>query len=610
MIEQLEKNNLAINESETALANFYRLGKDHFDLTVHGEFDFITNIKENIKILSFDLPSELKEVFIPFSNAPVYWIYDSWLLNQIEDFMKANFARAKYFDLHQSIKDNFTKWATTKLRSEKEYYANLTVNFIERDIYKHNFFKHIIHAIILTYHNSLYNPTKAINLYDSVKDLVNTLRLSDEVKQELNYVIHLYNGFVYLKEKDYVKANQCFKEAIDVKTNGITAKIYAALTELKLGNDDITAYYLKDVLAYDLHRLLVALDLNNFGMFNYFLRNSFITNIFYEKDFANAVSLISNILQPYRLAEENAINKIAHKLNLLKEKKIKEYFTDDVLKSITFMDKLIQSYLNSTNTLILGMYPEFERKYNLTIDLIIEQMKKIVYDEIESKLAEYDQYINEYAAEEEKLRKELENYHIKSRENLEKAIQNIKNNYENEVRFLEEQITRIPQLDKFNPIKSFSANMINNTVIAFIVFIIGGLASYSNRVVVDTSEFNSIMGYVIFSGFKWGIISFLVGTLISGILAGLVIIERADEKQRLIKRINLLKNQKEQLIKETEEYAKEKERIMINNINNSIAQHQKRVAELKEEKETERTKLTAEAEERIKKFTEELETVR
>lgn len=610
MIEQLEKNSLAINESETALANFYRLGKDHFDLTIHGEFDFITNIKENIKILSFDLPDELKEIFIPFSNAPIYWIYDSWLLNQIEEFMKINFARAKYFDLHKSIKDNFTKWATTKLRGEKEYYANLTLNFIERDIYKHNFFKHIIHAIILTYHNSLYNPAKAINLYDTVKDLVNTLRLSEEVKKELSYIIQLYTGFVYLKEKDYEKANICFKEAIDIKANGITAKIYTALTELKLGRDDITMYYLREVLAYDFHRLLVSLDVNNFGMFNYFLRNAFINNIFYEKDFAYSYQMIANILQPYRLAEENALNKIAHKFNLLKEKNIKEYFTDDILKSISFLEKTIQSYLNSTNTLILGMYPEFERKYNVTIDLIIEEMKKTVYEEIEAKLLQYDQYIKEYAEAEAQLRKELENFHIKSRENLEKAIKNIKDNYENEVRILEEQITRIPQLDRFNPSKSFSTNMINNAVIALVVFIIGGLASYSNRVVTDTSEFNSILAFVLFSGFKWGIISFLVGTLISGAVAGLVILERAEEKQRLIKRIILLKNHKEQLIKETEEYAKEKEKIMINNINNSIAQHQKRINELNEEKEAERNKLTAEAEERIKKFAEDLESIR
>ncbi|MDH7604905.1 MAG: hypothetical protein QHH13_08410, partial [Melioribacter sp.] len=383
-----------------------------------------------------------------------------------------------------------------------------------------------------------------------------------------------------------------------------------ALTELKMGNDEVTSYYIKEIISYDLHRLLIALDLSNFGMFNYFLINAFINNIFYEKDFAAAVQLIAGVLQPYRLAEENSINKIMHKLNLLKEKQVKEYFTDDVLKNIKFLEKLAQSYLNSTNTLIIAMYPEFERKYSQTIDLIIEQMKKLVFEEIDSKLVQYDQYIVEYAKEEEKLRKELENFHIKAKENLEKAIKNINDNYENEVKNLEEQIAKIPFIERFNPAKSFSTSMLNNTIIAFIVFIIGGLASYSNRFVVDVSEFNSILGYVIFSGFKWGLISFLVGTLISGIIAGLVFIDRAEEKQRLVKRINMLKTHKEQLIKETEEYMKEKERVTVNNINSNIMQFQKRIEELKEEKETERAKLTAEAEERIKKFTEELETVR
>lgn len=610
MLEPLKENNIALKESETALNHFYRLGKEHFDLTVHSDFDFITSLKENIKILSFDLPIELKEIFIPFANAPVFWIYDSWLLNQIEEFMKANFSRVKYLDLHKSIKENYTKWATTKLRSEREYYANLTINFIERDVYKHNFFKYIIHAVLLTYHSSLYNPSKAIGMYETAKEIINSLRLSDDVKKELNYIINLFIGYIYLKEKDYGKANQSFKEAVDIKSSGVTAKIYIALTELKLGNDEVAAFYIKEVLSYDLHRLLVALQLNNFGMFNYFFINAFIYNIFYEKDFAIAYQLISSVLQPYRLAEQNSINNISHKLHLLKEKQIKEYFTDDINKSINLLEKIIQTYLNSSNTLIISMYPEFERKYNHTLDLIIEQMQKLIYEEIENKLMKYDQYINEYAVSEEKLRQELENYKVKARENLERAIKSIKDNFENEVKNLEEQIAKLPLIERYNPAKSFSSNMMNNIIIALIVFIIGGLASYSNRVVVDTSEFNSILGFVIISGLKWGLISFLVGSLISGIIAGLVLIDRVEEKNRLIKRINLLKNQKDQLIKETEEYMKEKEKAMINNINSNIMQHQKRIEELKTEKEAERKKLTEEAEERIKKFTEELEAVR
>ncbi len=609
MINQYS-NSIKVKEIDNTLTYFYKLGRDNFEISFHGEFDYISFIKENIKILSFNLPDELKEVFIPFANAPIYWIYESWLLNQIEEFMKVNFSKVKYYDLHNSIKENYTKWATTKLRSEKEYYANLIINFIERDVYKHNFFKYLIHAILLTYHSSLYNPEKSLSLYNTVKELINTLRLSDDVKKELNYIVSLFSGFVFFKEKDYVKANQCFKEAIDIKINGITAKFYIALTELKMGNDEIVSFYIREILAYDLHRLLVALDLNNFGMFTYFLNNAFINNIFYEKDFAPAFHLIANIVQPYRLVEENSLNKIAHKLSLLKEKARKEYLTDNVNKSIILLEKLTQTYLNSTNTLILGMYPEFERKYSQTIELIIEQMKKMIYEEIENKLMQYVQYINEYAAEEEKLRKELENYKIKSRENLEKTIKNIKENYENEVKILEEQIVQLPHVEKFNPAKSFSMNMMNNSIIAMFVFLIGGLASYSNKVVTDYSEFNSILGYVIISGLKWGLISFIVGLVISGIIAGLVLIDRVEEKQRLVKKINLLKNQKDQLIKETEEYMKEKERAVINNINSSILQNQKRIEELKKEKEEEQAKLNAEAEEYIRKFTEELESVR
>ena len=68
--------------------------------------------------------------------------------------MKFNLVLGSYNELHKSIKENYSKWVTTKLKSEKDYYATLTINFIERDINKHNIFKLIIKAIILTYQNT------------------------------------------------------------------------------------------------------------------------------------------------------------------------------------------------------------------------------------------------------------------------------------------------------------------------------------------------------------------------------------------------------------------------------------------------------------------------
>jgi len=609
MIELIEKYDETTFESESSLTRFYKLGKDHFEINIKGGFDYINNIKESIKILSFDLPAELKEIFIPYSEAPVYWIYDSWLLTQIEDYMKMHFVRAKYFDLHRSIKENYTKWVTTKLKNEKEHFANLTLNFIERDVYKHNFFKQILNGILLTYHNSMYNPTKALELFESAKGLIKNSRLSEPAKHELVYVINLYSAFVHFKESDYERANIILKEALEEKSNGITAKFYLALAELYLGHEDIATFYLKEVLLFDFHRLNVAMDLNNFNMFAYFFNNAFIFNVFYDKNFLVGIKIIENILHPYSTADENTLKKVQLNIALIKEKNIQDYLTEDITRIISFVENVARNFLASRNTLILGMYPDFERKYNEIIESVIERARNIRYNEIKTKLSKYDEYIGENVNAEKHLKVELENFKAKSKDLLAKTLNIINEDYDTEISKVENRIENLHNSEKYSPQRSFSTNMTYNLIVAFAVFLIAGIASYSNRVVTDVSEFNTILSYVLISGTKWGVISFCVGALISVVVAGLVIIERADEKQRLVKKIGLLKLNKEREIKEAKEYAEEKEKIMIENMNNSIQQHIRKAEELAAQKEEEYKKLKEEADLEIEKLSKELADV-
>ncbi|MFA7228641.1 MAG: hypothetical protein WC061_06350, partial [Melioribacteraceae bacterium] len=152
----MEKYSQSAIGTDANISKFYRLAKDHFQISVKNDYDFINGVKESIRFFSLDLPSEIKEIFIPYNEAPIFWIYESSLLSQLEEFMKFNLVKGSYAEVHKSIKDNYSKWVTTKLKSEKDYYATLTINFIERDINKHNIFKLIIKAIIYTYQSSFY----------------------------------------------------------------------------------------------------------------------------------------------------------------------------------------------------------------------------------------------------------------------------------------------------------------------------------------------------------------------------------------------------------------------------------------------------------------------
>ncbi|MEW6701138.1 MAG: hypothetical protein AB1298_00320 [Bacteroidota bacterium] len=608
----LEKYSAAAVSNETIQAKFNRLAKDHFHLIVRNDYDYLTAVKESIRFFSLDLPAEIKEIFIPYPEAPVFWIYESSLLNQIEEFMKFNLVRGNYAELHKSIKENYTKWVTTKLKSEKEYYATTTVNFIERDINKHNFFKLIIKAIILTYQSTFYNKERALELLFNAMELVNTLRMNDQTKTELKYILNLYTGFIHLKESDYAKANLSFKDAIEIKPQGCTAKIYCALTEVNLGKNDVAAYLLKEVFNYDIHRLTLALKTNNAGMFSYFFRNPFIYNIFYEKDFSKAYNSIEQILDEFRFHDRSVIGRHTTKLEELKARKLDEYYDEELKKSIAFFEKILKNYSSSTNTLFYALYPELQNKFNFIIENVITGVKEKHYAEVKEKISAFDIPIKENLNTEKHFRDELENFKIKSKQNLAESIQAVNGNYDYETHAIESRINNLPNEDRYNPGISLSNNMTYNIIIAFVVFFIGGVAGYSNTTVTDTSEFNSILTLILIAGSKWGAISFLAGGLISVLISAIILLERSDVKQKLLRRISYLKIERERLIADLKESSIQKEKIMMESFNNSINQQRKRIEELKVQKEEAERELMKDAEKKIKAVTaglEELQSV-
>lgn len=602
----LEKYDQIEAGNDADYSKFYRLAKDHFQIKAKTDYDYINGVKESIRFFSLDLPAEIKEIFIPFSEAPVFWIYESSLLNQIEEFMKFNMVRGSYNELHKSIKENYTKWVTTKLKSEKDYYATLTINFIERDINKHNIFKLIIKAIILTYQNTFYNPKRALEILSNILELLNTIRLSDQTKTELKYILNLYLGFIYLKENEIENANHAFNYAIEVKPQGSTAKIYCALTEINLGKEDNALYLLKDVFNYDVHRLTLALKTNNAGMFSYFYRNAFIYNIFQEKDFIKAQNVLESFLNEKRIDGANRLNESREKFELLKAKKMDEYFDDEILKVISFFDKMVQNYSSSKNTLLITLIPEFQQKYESVVESIVAKIRGKYYREVQEKVSGYDEVIKENTSAEKHLIDELENFKIKSRQYLEDTIAGLHESYDMEVHTLEKKIDDLPNVDRFNPRVSMSNNMTYNIIIAFVVFFIGAVSGYSNKTVSAASEFNSMFSFVLISGAKWGAISFIVGVVISTIISGIILVERSDMRHKLLRRISYLKIEKDRLISEQKENSIHKEKIMCDSINNSISQHRKRVEELKIQKDELQKNLMKEAEEKIKIYIEQI----
>jgi hypothetical protein len=579
-----------------------KLGKDYFEVNSRIEFDYFTYIKDSTKLSSFVIPEEYKEIFIPRADAAAFWTYDSWLMLQIEDYIKVNFLRAKNVDVYKSIKDNFTKWATTRLKNEKEYYANSTINLIERDVYRQNFFKHIINGIILLSNPVNYNANRVLTCFETAKDLAKTSRLSENIKNELSYIITLYIGFAHLRDNAPDDAFNYFKEALELKKPGITAKIYCALSEVMKGNIEGAEEYLNDVLAFDFNRLELALSLNSFAMFNFFIKTGFFQNIFFEKEFYYASDLIERIVHQYYSVNKSSLEIIKKKIEEFKKKNIKDYLTTEISKSVAMLDKISQLYIDSKNVFIIGLSNQFENKFNGIIQGLIGKLKENLDNEISHKLSYYDRLLSENLSAEKHALHEIENFKIRSREDLVRTLESIEENYNMHIKLLEERIENIPFLEKYNPQRSFSVNMSNNFIVAFIVMIIGAFAGNSSPSLEESSRLNSFFSALISTGVKWGLISFFIGTLISLIISAMVLIEKVDEKQKLTRKINSFKKQKTDALNEAKVYSEHREKVTLENYNNNLLQYRKNIKDITVQRDFEHSKLNAEASEKIKAF--------
>jgi len=595
-----EKYDATATGFETILSKFYKLAKDHFQISIKHDNDPIHNIKASIRFFSLDLPQELKEIFISYSDAPLFWTYESSLLTQIEEFYKFNYPRNDGSEINKQIKENYTRWATTKLKSEKEYFATTTLNIIERDLNRYNFFKLILKGIILTYQSTFYNPVKAKEMLTNAADIMNPLRMNDQLKTELKYILGLYRGFIHIKEKSYDQALSTFNKSLELKPHGSTAKFYSALAEINLGHEELALFYLTEIFNYDIHRLTIALKTNNVGMFNYFLRNAIFYNVFYEKDFCKCYDSIEKILNVHKNHDEELINSCIHNISMIKENNLAEYSDEEINTSLQITEKIIQNYSKSTNTLIYAIYPEFCKKLSGIVADISTRIKTKYYNDVNEKLAKYYTDIQESLGKEQHLQNELEAFRNKNKIDLSDSLQKLNENCDYEAHEIEESFHELSTSDRYNPSAVMSNYMIYNIIIAFLVFFFGGVAGYSNRMSENASEFNSILTYILLIALKWGAISFFLGLIVSLIFSGIIIFEKYEIRSKLQRRLVNIKTEKNRSVNETTENYSHKEKILAENINTSIVNHRKKVAELKEQLNSSEKILKAEAEELIK----------
>ncbi len=592
------------NGFESAKSKFKKIASEYFEFNIIVNKNIKTQINEISRFANLNLPPESNEIFINYNQAQLFWAIQTPLSTYIEKFLEKSLTNFSSLDDHREIKENYSKWVTAQSLEEKKRLAVLTLKLIEQSISKFDFYNRILHGVILLFEDSLFNPERAQELFTEAEDIISKLQITNEVKSEMHYLLNLYKGFISLRLKKYEDAKLIFNNCLTLKPAGVTAIFYLAYSEVMLGNFIDAGSLLKNIWQYDLSRISFAIEQNNLLMFNQVMDNLVLPNVFHFDGFSNLSDDINNIVEGFKYINMFEIESLKKKVASWLLLKFNIPNIEPYKKSISFINKVLASFNGRKNIYFQANVQNLENKFEYTLQLIIDSIHARYEKEIQDNLKGFEQEVNEKLTEIEnteayleELKTEIKNWQTKHTSAVEKK-------YSSEISELENKVNTINNVVELNPLNSFSNTMTYNLILSFIVFVVGIFATYLNNSGYG-GEFDNNLSQVLSGGLKWGLICYVIGSVIAAIIAGTVGMERANVRQRFLARIKSLRYYKDQELENIRIKAKREEEDAIDNFKKKkIAQLKKTIENIRSLKSQKEVLLRKEAEEKIKKETE------
>ncbi len=579
--------------TESDLTRFRKLGRDSFKSYLKIGADYLDFIKNVTRYYSIDLPKSINEYLIRIETAPLFWIADIPTLQAVEEYFN-NLNKAGGPKYYQDLKKYYSRWVTQKSERDKQYYTMSAFNILEKDPVKNHVLKKILHANLITFNSRQVASDKAFQLLEDADRILEKTSLSQNVKDELHYLIQLYIGFVFLKSGAFSEAQNKFEEASFIKQNGVSALFYNALVNVKLQNYDSASSLLSHIIDYDKERFSFAIKHRSINLLDFFLRNAVSYNIFLENDF---VMILNDIEQLFLLQlgfDSGLLRQVILNISKLSNLKLKEFYDDSIPKRLEFLEKVSAQYRENTNILTSLITKIVLNEYEKTLDTIVENARK----KFEAELMDEVKYFNKQISDNQKrislLEEQLDKGNDGIEERLQSALKTITDDVERMVNELEKKLESMDDSAKFNPATSFKNSMVYNGIISMVVFMITGFAGGFMNNAQHFDNFSLVLTSTIIEGFKWGGVTYLVGTLVSLITAASTLFERTNEKQRLLRQISYVKNLGEKRKKEMHEAAKIQLETTEKGLQKQIENYRKKIEEIKLEKEEYKEKVEKE----------------
>lgn len=592
---------------EQQFSRFRQIARDFFKNYIRFNYDYLDFIKAVTRYYSIEFPQNINEYLITVETAPYFWITDIPLISKTEEFFNKLYRAGGGPANYEELKKYYTRWITQRSVRDKQFYTLSALNLLEKDQIKSHFYKKILHANILMFNANVLAFDKALKLLDDADKILETAKLSEKYKNELQYLVQLYIGFAHYRGDDFTNAQKKFEDALFVKSSGVSAIFYNAISNARMQRYDEALSLLTHVVDYDKERFRYALKSRSLPLIEFFLTNAVTYNIFNEKAFVPLSSEIEDMLAFTFSYDTAMLRQVLINLGQFDSLEVKQFYDEYINKHVEFLKRVSGHYKDNPNALASLIAKYAVDEYNGVLDRIVNNARKIFKEEIEQKTEIYDYQIKENKKKIKALKEDLDNYTEKVQEKMQKAIEEMEEQVENVIKKIEYKIDHIEDSSKYNPSMSFKNSMIYNGIVSMIVFLVSGFSGGFLSNIENYENFSLVITSFLIAGLKWGGLSYLFGILLSLFSAVSTVMEKTSYKQRLMNKLTYAKNWGEQ----------QKEAIR-KSFENEITRHRKKIEDkiagleedieyLKEQKVEDQTTLNQDLETRVEEIRKKLE---
>lgn len=576
---------------KSRVANFKSLGYKFFEADDELLNKPIKLIKETLQQSKFSLPSPYDEILLNFEFAPIYWVTSSRLIQRLENYIKATASKEFVLDYFNYTKEFYFKWVIVDTPVDKKYFAISALKALKHTEQNNFILNTILHTTILIYEKSLYDKETAENQMKKALSLVQSLNIEESYKNELNYILNIFNGFLFLKLSDVEGAIEKFTEANRIKPDGVNSIFYLALSHARLNNFETTENLIRKVYDLDQNRIALAIKKNHRVMFSNFVHKPMVSYFFEFNEFSNIIEIFSTIKERNEKIASVELNQLRLRITKLKELSISDYMDENILESFNFLDNILQFFKGTGNVHFLGASNIYVSKFQGIVECIKDLIKIEVDSEIREELKVYSKSIDESKNELQRLKVELvqlrEKIKIRLAEKSDKTLKMIAA----KVSEVELEIQNLDIVKIYNHKLTFNNSIIYSLIISFILFMIGGLAGYANSNSINAWDFKSVMSIVFTEGLKWSAVSIFIGTIISFSLSASTLLKKSNRKLQLMREVGVVKNSKQSELENLKLMSEERQNIIEERYERRIKEYQKRTEDLEDQKQVEESAL-------------------